>query len=60
MDGQYLMVMDVGKRLIHYRMLRKPEQRVAAVNIANRMEVASFLIRRNATLVKTGAHSGSP
>jgi hypothetical protein len=61
MEGQYLLVSDVGKKLVHYQMLRKPEQRVAAMNIANRMEVANFLVNRKATLVSrnTGSQGAS-
>lgn len=52
MDGQYLRVTQVGKNLVHYKLLRTPDRRAAAVQMARQSEVLDFLNRRSATLLE--------
>jgi hypothetical protein len=43
--------MGVGKTLIHYKLLKNPEQRAAATKVAKQEEVLEYLKRRKASLV---------
>ena len=52
LQGQYLQVTDLGKRFVHYRMLRTPAQRTAPGLIAHRKHVLKFLSKRHALLLK--------
>ena len=50
-DRGYVQIAEVGKRLVHYKFLRNPEQRVAAMKLAHREEVLSYLERNKAELI---------
>lgn len=47
---RFLQVMDVGKTLVHYRILRSPNQKVSATRVANQGEMIEYLKRNKASL----------
>jgi hypothetical protein len=47
----YIYIAELGKRLIHYRMLKKPEQRAALTRLVGIDELMTFLRRSQAQLI---------
>jgi hypothetical protein len=42
-DRGYVQIVEVGKRLVHYKLLQKPEQRRAPTLVANQNELLRYL-----------------
>lgn len=50
-DAGYIHIVTVGKRLVHYRMLRSLEQKAAAGKLAGHDEIATYLEKNQARQV---------
>lgn len=52
-EGQYLHISELGKKLVHYRLLKTIGQRAARGRLANRQEVFEVLQQQQATLLNS-------
>ena len=53
-DDAYLQIVDLGKRLIHYKLLKDPNQPVVVTRLIRTEAMAVFLSAADATLVNQG------
>ena len=53
LEQGYLYIADLGKRLIHYEMLRQPNQKPAVTRLIGIEELLRFLSQSEAQLVNT-------
>ena len=51
LEHGYLYIVELGKRLIHYRMLRDPEQRAALTRMIGIEALLNYLSQSEAELV---------
>jgi hypothetical protein len=50
----YLQVVDCGKTLVHYKIMRNVQHRVAKTQVGSKTEVADYLKANQATLIGPG------
>lgn len=55
-NNRYLYISQVGKTLVHYRMLRQPGRSAGAGHVASKQEVQAYLERFNAREVILSAN----
>ena len=51
LDHGYVYIVELGKRLIHYRMLRQPDQRAAVTRMIGIESLLNYLRQSEAELV---------
>jgi len=51
LDNGYLYIVELGKRLIHYKLLRQPNQRAVVTRLIGVQELLTYLKHAEATLV---------
>ena len=50
-DDNYLQIVDLGKRLIHYKLMKKPDQKAVITRMIGVEALAVYLRSNEATLV---------
>lgn len=55
LEHGYLYIAELGKRLIHYKLLRQPNQKAVATRLIGIGELMTFLRRNEAELLGCGA-----
>lgn len=51
LEHSYALIVELGKRLVHYKMLAHPDQRAASTRLIRIEAMVGFLARNNARLV---------